>query len=153
MKRKLTVLIGLSVVALLLAACGGGAEPAAPAEAAAESVQISVVAQDMYFGDDPNNIDNPPVWTAPAGSLATVSFDNRGALEHNWAVIRLGAEVPVPFEAENDAGLVLYDTGVVPPGETRSVPFQVPDEPGEYIVICTVAGHYPAMQGRLVVVN
>jgi uncharacterized cupredoxin-like copper-binding protein len=149
MKHKQLLVIVLAVMAFLLVACGGGAEPAA--EAAPQNTQIDVVAHDIYFGEDANNIENPPVWSAAAGSVATVVFDNQGALEHNWAVIRLGEEVPVPFDMETHSDLVLYDTGVVQPGEQRSFPFQVPEEPGEYLVICTVAGHYPGMQGRLVV--
>lgn len=74
-----------------------------------------------------------------------------GNIEHNWAVIKPNEEVPVPFVIESHDDLILYDTGVVQPGEQKSVPFQVPDEPGEYTVICSVSGHYPAMQGRLVV--
>ncbi|MFN2135145.1 MAG: plastocyanin/azurin family copper-binding protein [Candidatus Promineifilaceae bacterium] len=146
MKQKQLLLIILAFSAVLLAACGGGAAPAEP-----QSVALEVVTHDMYYGEEDNNMDNPPVWTAPAGSIATISFDNQGTLEHNWAVIKLGADVPTPFDAENDADLILYETGLVPPGEQRTLPFQVPTEPGEYLVICTVAGHYPNMQGRLVV--
>ena len=139
----------LALLALLLVACGGGAT--AEEAAAPQGTTINVVAYDLYFGEDANNLENPPVWTAAAGSLATVAFENRGGLEHNWVVIRQGADVPVPFELESNRDLVLYDTGAVQPGETMSVPFQVPDEPGEYLVICSVSGHYPTMQGRLVV--
>jgi plastocyanin len=149
MKHKQKMFLFLIIFTAFLAACGGSAAPeggSAPQDAA-----IEVVTYDIYFGEDADNLGNPPVWTAKAGSLATVTFENKGGLEHNWAVIRQGVEIPVPFEMENNNDLILYDTGVVQPGEQRSFPFQVPDEPGEYIVICTVSGHYPTMQGRFVV--
>jgi plastocyanin len=149
MKHKQKMFLFLVIFAALLVACGGGA--ASEEETVALSATIEVVTYDIYFGEDADNLGNPAVWTAEAGSLATITFENKGGLEHNWAVIRQGVEIPVPFEMENNNDLILYDTGVVQPGEQRSFPFQVPDEPGEYTVICTVSGHYPTMQGRLVV--
>jgi uncharacterized cupredoxin-like copper-binding protein len=139
----------LVLAALMLVACGGGAAP--EQSTATQGAVIDVMAYDIYFGEDSDNMGDPPLWTAEAGSLATVNFDNKGGLEHNWAVIKQGEEIPVPFEMDSSADLILYDTGVVQPGEQRTFPFQVPDEPGEYAVICTVSGHYPTMQGRLVV--
>jgi plastocyanin len=149
MKHRYTLLFALVFVATLLVACGGGA---APEEAAApHGVAIDVVAYDIYFSEEADNMGKPPVWTAEAGSVATVNFENKGGLEHNWVVIKQDEEIPVPFDIESHGDLVLYDTGVVQPGEQKSVPFQVPNEPGEYTVICSVSGHYPTMQGRLVV--
>ena len=149
MKQQQKMFLFLVLVAALLAACGGSA--ASGETAAPQGTAIEVVAYDIYFGEDADNLGNPPVWTAEAGSLATVTFENKGGLEHNWAVIEQGVEIPVPFEMADNSDLILYDTGVVQPGEQMSFAFQVPDEPGEYTVICTVSGHYPTMQGRLVV--
>jgi plastocyanin len=143
MNRKLFVLV-LGLLALSLAACGG--ESAAP-----EPQQITVVMNDIYYGETNDNQNNPPIWSVSAGAEVTLSLENRGALEHNWAILNLGAVVPTPFEAEGNADLLLYDPGVVSPGETSTVTFTAPEEPGEYVVVCTVAGHYPLMQGRLFV--
>jgi plastocyanin len=149
MKHRPFIVLFLVLFAAVLTACGGSA---APEQASApQGTTLEVVAYDIYFGEDADNLGNPPVWTAEAGSLATVTFENKGGLEHNWAVVKQGEEIPAPFEIENHSDLILYDTGVVQPGEQKSFPFQVPDEPGEYTVICTVSGHYPIMQGRLVV--
>lgn len=149
MKRTVSSSIFLALLVLILAACGGESPPA---EAAApQGSTIEVVAYDMYFGEDPDNMDNPPTWTVEGGSVVTINFENNGGLEHNWAVVKAGEEVPVPFEEGVHDDLILYSTGVVAAGESASVPFRVPDEPGEYTVICTVAGHYPAMQGRLII--
>jgi len=46
--------------------------------------------------------------------------------------------------------VVLIDTGVIDAGKTDNFTFTAPAV-GEYKVICTVPGHYPSMQGKLVV--
>jgi uncharacterized cupredoxin-like copper-binding protein len=84
------------------------------------------------------------------GATVTVNLDNQGALQHNWAIVKIGEEVPVPFDVQQHSAKLLYSTGVVEGGTTATVTFIAPD-PGEYLVICTVAGHYPVMQGKLVV--
>ena len=138
----LTILL-LLAFALTLAACGGEAEP--------EAVTIDVVQNDIYYGESADNADNPPTWTVPAGAEVTVELINNGSLQHNWAIVEPGAEVPVPFVVEEAGDILLYDTGLVDGGTTAEGTFTAPTEPGEYLVICTVAGHYPAMQGRLLV--
>ena len=141
-RTTLSTFLLLVLVALVLAACGGSEE--------ATSATIEVVQNDIYFGETADNADNPPTWTVPAGAEVTVELTNNGALEHNWAIVEPGAEVPVPLDAETAEGILLYDTGLVDPGSTATATFTAP-EAGEYLVICTVAGHYPAMQGRLIV--
>jgi len=139
-------LLLLALAVLVLAACGGDA--ASADEAAA--VTIEVAQNDIYFGDSPDNVENPPSWTVPAGAQVTVELTNNGALQHNWAIVEPGAEVPVPVDPETAGDILLYDTGLVDPGSTATATFTAP-EAGEYLVICTVAGHFPTMQGRLIV--
>lgn len=169
----------LLIVALLVAACGGKSDPtptpspapteaptSAPTEAATEapaaeepipgSAQeaiaqtLDVILHDIYFGENPDNLNSPPEWTVTAGSEVTVNMQNLGALEHDFAVAKLDAELPVPF-LEGNRDLLLFESEVVAPSKSSSVTFTAPTVPGVYTVICTVAGHYPVMQGRLVV--
>ena len=157
--RVLSIL--LAVVMLTLAACGGGADPtptpaSAPAADAPSAQQViastlDVVMHDIYFGDANDNIANPPVWTVKAGEVVTLNLDNQGGLEHNWAIIKQGAEVPMPFMPDQNQDLILWAAGVLKAGEKKLEPFPAPTDLGEYIVVCTVAGHYPVMQGRLIV--
>lgn len=137
----------LLVAALFLVACGGGdtADGDEPA-----SVTINVTQNDIYFGETQDNQENPPTWTVPAGAEVTVQVTNNGALQHNWAIVEPGAEVPTPLDPDTAEGIILYDTGLVDGGSTATATFTAP-QAGEYLVICTVAGHYPLMQGRLVV--
>lgn len=114
------------------------------------TASITVDMHDLYFGDENDNIANPPVWTVSAGSEVQLALVNQGGLEHNWAIVEPGAEVPVPYVEEENEDILLYNPGRAQAGETLEATFQAPDV-GEYMVICTVAGHYPVMQGRLVV--
>lgn len=145
----------LLIAVLVLAACGGGAdeEPAAAEPSAQEAIAntLEIAMADLYFGETPDNLANPPVWTLPAGSQATITTVNKGALQHNWAIVKPGVEVPVPFDPAANADILLWDAGIVEPAATGNATLTVPAEAGEYTVICTVAGHYPSMQGRLVV--
>lgn len=156
--RSLSLILAATM--LILAACGGGSSTPTPtpAPAAAEpsaqeviATTLDVVMHDIYFGDNNDNIGNPPVWTVKAGEEVTLNLDNQGGLEHNWAIIKKGVEMPVPFMPDQNSDLILWAAGVLQAGEQKSEPFPAPAEAGEYLVICTVAGHYPAMQGKLIV--
>lgn len=148
--RLLNVLVGLMII-FLVAACGGGggSEPAGQSSGA-ESVTIDVLEKDIYFGETNDNVDNPPVWTVPTGANVTVNVDNQGALQHNWLIMKQGEEIPEPFIQEDNTDLILEDSGILDGGNSDTFDFTAP-LPGEYLVICGIAGHYPLMQGRLVV--
>jgi plastocyanin len=133
-------------IALFLVACGGESD----SEPQVDFVTLDVVQNDIYYGDTPDNADNPVVWTVPTGADVTVNLVNNGALEHNFAVVKLGETIPAVYNSETDSGILLTEGGLVAGGESATKTFTAP-EPGEYTVICTVAGHYPSMQGRLVV--
>ncbi|MEM7125014.1 MAG: hypothetical protein AAF702_01725 [Chloroflexota bacterium] len=112
---------------------------------------IEVVMNDLYYGESNDNIANPPVWTVTSGADVSVVMENRSqALQHNWAIVKAGEEVPTPFLGEEQMNVVLLDAGVLDANQTETFNFTAP-ELGEYMVICTVAGHYPVMQGKLVV--
>ncbi len=158
------ILILLSLCVLILAACGGDSvedtapvaaptEAVAPTEAAlSAAATVSVEMHDMYFGAENNNVQNPPVWTVPAGAEVTLELNNMGALEHNWAIVNMGQEVPEPYTGgEDQPELFFWSADVVAAGTTETYTFTAPSEVGDYLVICTVAGHYPLMQGRLTV--
>lgn len=146
-RKVSTVLLALLVV-LFLAACGGNGDEAA--DASASIVGIDVLQNDNYFGSTPDNTTNPPVWEVPTGAQVTVNLENNGTLEHNWAVVAPGSTIEEPFDGELQSDIILIETGLVEGGESYSDVFTAP-APGEYIIICTVAGHYPGMQGRLIV--
>lgn len=141
----------LALVALLalafLAACGGGGDAPA-AESGGQSIEV--VMNDIYYGDSADNAANPPVWTVKTGGVVSVAVTNKGTLDHNWAIVKAGETVPDTIDPTIAEGITSYDVGVVAGGDTYNSAFTAPAA-GEYTIICTVAGHYPAMQGKLVV--
>lgn len=146
--KKAVLLALVAILALaFLAACGGGDE--APA-AEGGSQSIEVVMNDIFFGETADNAANPPVWTVKTGGTVSVAVTNKGTLDHNWAIVKAGETVPDTVDPTSAAGITSFDVGVVAGGDTYNSAFTAP-APGEYAVICTVAGHYPAMQGKLVV--
>ncbi len=71
-----------ALLALALAACGGGGE------ATAET--ITVKAQDTFKYD-------PPTLTAKVGETVNIVLDNEGVLEHNFVITELSVALgPVP---------------------------------------------------------
>lgn len=149
-KFRVFLFMSLIVAAFALVACGGDSEEA---DEGAALQRISVVMNDMYFGDTNDNATNPPVWTIKTGGKVAINADNKGALEHNWAIVQAGASLPDtisdPAEVED---LIIFDIGSVLADDTEDARFDAP-APGEYTIICTIAGHYPDMQGKLVVEN
>ncbi|MCX6050430.1 MAG: sulfocyanin-like copper-binding protein [Chloroflexi bacterium] len=111
---------------------------------------LNVLIHDSYYGDADTNLTNPPVWTVPANSDVIVTIENKGTLKHNWAIVKKGASVPAPYEEGQAGNILLYGVGMVYHNSQTTATFTAP-EPGEYMVICTVSGHYPKMQGRLIV--
>lgn len=153
--KRLIFAVVLSFTTVFLAACGGGGGAQktgaeAPAAPKAQTVTLDIVQNDIYYGKTPDNATKPPVWEVPAGAKIKVNLDNKGALDHNWAIIKKDAKIPEPFIEANSKDLILAQTGLSPAGKVSSYDITAP-LPGEYKVICTVAGHYPSMQGKLIV--
>jgi len=46
---------------------------------------------------------------------------------------------------------VLFATALVDPGQTLTVQFRAPSEPGQYPFVCTFPGHWRVMNGILYV--
>lgn len=136
------VRFGLMVVAAVgLAACGMGGSAARPAQ------QFSVVASEFAFA--------PAQVTVTSGQPVEITFQNAGAVVHDWSVraIPLAAGTTVEggggmMDAAH-AGLTLHVGG--DPGVEKRLTF-VPGTPGTYEFFCTVAGHKEAgMVGTLIV--
>lgn len=146
--KYLSTLAIFTLFVFALVGCGGGGDEGGDASGGGTAT-LSVVQNDIYYGDSPTNAEDPPVWTVPAGANVRLSLENLGTLEHNWAIVNLGESVPDVYNAETDSGILLYEAGLVEGGGTFSESFTAPSEAGSYTIICTVAGHWPGMQGVL----
>ncbi|MGB7290987.1 MAG: plastocyanin/azurin family copper-binding protein [Thermodesulfobacteriota bacterium] len=105
---------------------------------------------------------------AKPGEKVTVKLTNKTslppvAMSHNFVLLKTGADpgaiANAALEAK-DSGYIPKDmmdkiiahTGLVAGGETKSVTFNAPKEPGHYTYICTFPGHYAAgMKGTLTI--
>jgi azurin len=106
--------------------------------------------------------------TVPAGKKVEIVFDNTAtspSMQHNVVVLNK-APKQSNFQTVGQGGMqagssndyvpkdaptVLAHTPIAKPGETVSVTFTTPSEPGEYGYLCTYPGHWATMQGTMVV--
>jgi plastocyanin len=92
----------------------------------------------------------PNRFTVPAGQEITLDIANNGAVVHNFIILRSG-QVPGDHFDPNDPAKVYWQVELLP-GERVQTTFPAPSEPGEYVIVCSTAGHYEAgMTGMLVV--
>lgn len=133
MCRRTTLLVlGLACAALV--ACGG------PATIASDKIEVS--ASDFAF--------TPTQWTIPAGQEITITFTNKGSVEHEWVLINKGEKATPPFN-EDDEPKVFWEVEAEP-GKTITETFKAPTEPGEYQVVCGTPTHLEqGMQANIVV--
>jgi plastocyanin len=134
-KLIITILIALSLTTSL-AACSGGSSGGPP------STTLSVTLTEFSF--------DPSTFTVPAGKEITLTLINTGSVEHSFVILKKGYAFTSPYNDNDKANTLQAFT--VQAGETRTVTFTSPAEPGEYQVICDIAGHAEAgMEARLIV--
>jgi azurin len=103
-------------------------------------------------------------FTVKAGEKVKVTLENKAAVPqpHNVCILKPGTLMKVGMLA--NAGMtdptfisekqcvpespdILWHTKLVQPGQSDSVEFTAPAEPGDYPYICTFPGHWMIMQG------
>ena len=136
MQGKLPKIAIPLILAMILTGCGASNNP---------STSIRVNMTDFTF--------LPSTITVPAGEQVTVEVTNSGAVAHSFLIMKLGYETGGLFEPEDDSH-VYWAQEQVPSGESVQATFVAPSEPGEYQIICDVAGHVEAgMVAKLIVVR
>ncbi|KLU05617.1 Glucose dehydrogenase, PQQ-dependent [Rhodopirellula islandica] len=100
-----------------------------------------------------------------AGEPLAFTLVNPDVVPHNWALVRPGALQEVGELANQliadpeafarhyipDTEDVLVATDVVGPGESQTVHFRAPSQPGRYPFLCTFPGHWMVMNGEMIV--
>ncbi len=145
----------------LVAGCGGEAaesESGAGSNDAATEITIQPVGNQMEY--------EQTEFTIPAGEEITLTFENTAtspAMQHNVVILNSNDDTVVDRVGQASAAAaddgylptdeaILAATDMAEPGETVTVTFTAPNEPGTYRYICTFPGHYTVMQGAMTVV-
>jgi len=125
-------LIALMILTLALSACGNSGP----------STRLSFTMTDFAF--DPNE------FTIPAGEEITLRVTHHGTMEHNFIIMKYGMDAGEMFD-ETDHANVFWKVTLLP-GESETISFTAPEQPGTYQVICGMPGHLQSgMIGKLVV--
>ena len=122
----------------------------------------------VITGNDAMQFDLKKMEASP-GEKIKVTLKNIGsipkiAMGHNWVLLKkdtdaiaFGQKVLASGGSATNAlpksllGEVIAHTDVLGPGESESVTFQAPSEPGDYEYVCTFPGHFAMMRGVLLV--
>jgi uncharacterized cupredoxin-like copper-binding protein len=132
MKKKL--LLVLLCTTLLLSACGQG-KPA---------TELKVDMTDFAF--------TPNQYAVPAGQEITLHVTHDGLVQHDFIIMKYGAEVGEHFNEEDQPNIFWQIE--VQPGESKTFRFIAPDQAGTYQIVCGMAGHVEAgMVGKLEVIS
>ncbi len=135
MKKLHFVVLSICLLAaLVLSACASSASVNG-------GTTIQVTLSDFKF--------DPSSWTVNAGKPVTVDLNNTASVAHTWTVMK--TPISGSFTSANQSD-ILYNSGQIAPGTTKTVTFTAPSTSGDYQVICTIPGHFEAgMVGHLVV--
>jgi azurin len=153
MKNPLCALFMIPVVAIAVAGCSKSRE--------AEPKLVKVIGNDEMKFDVTSFEVNP-------GQKVTVTLTSIGklpkeAMAHNWVLLEKGTDAAkliatgaahpeTDYIPADQAAQVLFKTRMLGPGESDSITFTAPSQPGAYDYICTFPGHYAAgMKGVMTV--
>lgn len=139
-------------------------EPAQEKEEMANEEPQEVSLELKTIGETMNTMEyEPNRLEVPAGAKVNLTLVNEASAEamiHNAVFIERGKQMEVieaGMEAGKDGGYldeshpaIIAATELAYPGETKTLTFTAPDEPGTYQYICTYPGH-TSMKGILIV--
>lgn len=144
-------------------ATGAHDDAAAEADPAAnmpsERIELKAVKDIMQY--------DKKLITVPAGKRITLVFENPDGMQHNLLIIQPGT-LDIVGKAADDmlrsseayekqyipsVPEVLHHTPLVNPGESFTLEFTAPTEPGDYPYVCTFPGHWRGMNGIMRVVK
>ena len=120
-RKVFTGVVLVLALSLMLTACG-----------ASNKATLNVTATDTGY--------DSKTYSVPAGAEVTLNMTNNGAVEHEFAILKLGEHITPPF-GEKDKGKIFWELDGVAAGTTKSDTFTAPTDPGEYDVVCGIPGH------------
>ena len=118
----------------------------------------------LTIGTRPNLLFDKEVLQVSAGDRVALTFDNNDDMLHNLVITRPGEADSVALGAMQlglsghemayvpQSASVLFHTGLLEPGQSETIYFQAPLQPGDYDLVCTFPGHGMTMRGILRVI-
>lgn len=170
---KLRSIIYFFLITLVLFNCGDDKK-----KEEKPAVKLETQAEDNTAQSDPNMADltitgddmmkyNKNELRAKAGQKVKITLRHIGKLDkqvmgHNVVILKQGVNPEdfaskaatardndyIPADSEND---ILAHTDLIGGGQTTSVEFEAPSEPGEYEFLCSFPGHFAMMRGKFIV--
>jgi uncharacterized cupredoxin-like copper-binding protein len=159
--KRLSILALLLLLALGVAACGDEGGTGGPATTGATTPTTQGTAVNVQLGEDSPTkyfvkVDRASV---PAGTTTFV-IDNVGAMHHEFAIFKTdlpAGQLPMTDENKVDeekAGLLAEAVYTKPLRgdedhrirDGRGVNFTIDLQPGKYVLLCNLEGHYKAGQ-------
>jgi azurin len=154
----------------LLTACGGGGDGNGSSDGSSASASSSSTggSQTVTLHPQGNQMKYKETeFTVPADTEIKLVFENTAtspSMQHNVLLLNEAPSQSI-FKEVGQAGVkaganegyvpdheaVLAATPLSKPGETVSVTFTTPSEPGKYGYVCTYPGHWAMMQGTMIV--
>ncbi len=121
--------------------------------------------QQIVIGTKPGLKYDVEELTVKRGKRIEFTFNNNDDMLHNLVITQKGKSAvdEVGEEALKlgldgadlnyvpDSELVMSHTGIVEPGSSEKIFFQIPWSPGEYWIVCTFPGHAASMRIKLIV--
>lgn len=160
---------------------GGNEAERADAEAESAGPELTIPEPMLAFEDDGDVLEirieaddrmrfDTDQFTVGAGQMVRLTLVHVGSLPaqsmgHNVVIIQQGddaidfgtdaneqgADVDNDFVPEPVRDRVIAYTELVGGGETTTIEFRAPEEPGDYPFLCSFPGHFMQMNGQMVV--
>lgn len=115
----------------------------------------------LTIGTLPGLLFDLPAFDVSAGARVELTFHNDDDMLHNLLIVAPGSADEVAVQAIS-LGLsgaereyvpetedVLFHTALLQPGESGTIYFTAPSEPGDYTYVCTFPGHSFTMRGTM----
>jgi uncharacterized cupredoxin-like copper-binding protein len=142
---RLAALAAVAAAVIALSACGSDDKKSSSTPAAGVSSQTTTTITAKEFAFSPATID------AKAGKVR-IALKNAGKFPHELEIIKTD-KAPDALEVKGKRAVATDDIGeisTIQGGETKTGTFDL--QPGNYIYICNIPGHYAdGMHGKLTV--
>lgn len=119
MHKKAGFILLVLFVGTLLTACGP------------KSATLDVDMKEYTF--------SPSTLEVSAGATVTLNLSNSGTLEHEMVIMLLGKDVTVPFDDDDEPNI--FWEAELEAGQSSTIEFTAPSEPGVYNVVCGIPAH------------